>query len=416
MRTPAAAARRPSPMRRRDKSPVKTSKTSGESAFPYESPAPRARPQGESAYPYEQPSSRARLSVESAYPYEHPSSSRARPSWMTAPQGDEGFEEEDELEVGDLEVNDEEDDLYGLEPSYTARPPRPARVDRLSEEPEGGIELDDNLDDVDLDALSAFAYAMTRRAGARRNASIPSFSEVGPAGREALSRLAERKGKATYEGMPLGSISESIATAMPRSIPVAFARAPTPTPIGEMIEADDPWSDTYELFYLTPLPPLSTTSYDELPPPPTQKRGTNHYINRPTIIPPHTAAIITAELATTSPTTTTTTAPTTTTATTTSTRPSSTLTTAIAPSTQPAPAPPLDLDDEGFSEPTTLESTEALERSLLACLSRGCGRAAGRRVRGSGETGETTDGGGGPVVRPRVRKRISKRKGGRRDP
>jgi hypothetical protein len=27
-----------------------------------------------------------------------------------------------------------------------------------------------------------------------------------------------------------------------------------------------------------------------------------------------------------------------------------------------------------------------------------------------------TDGGGGPVVRPRVRKRISKRKGARRDP
>lgn len=422
MRTPAPAARRPSPLHRREKSPAKPD---GESAFPYEYPASRARPSGESAFPYEFPAS------------------RARPSWRTEPEEDDGFEDDD--------------DLYGLEPSYTERSSRQAPVERLSVEPEG-LEADDGLDDVndvDLDTFSAFAYAMTRRSGTPRDASIPLFRDVGAAGRNACSRLAESKGKGKYEGMaPLASIPESMAMAasLSRSIPRSRAAAfghrpdrggspppPMPAPMNEIIEADNPWSDTYEAFYLTPLPPLTTTTYSpsDLPAP---KRRTNHYITRPTIIPPHTVAILIAESANTSPTTGTGTGTTTNTAaastnpgtTSTSTSTSTTTAAQTQPQTPPALTPdPLTTtpppDDEGFSEPTALETTELLEREALACIARGCGRAAWRRARGGvGDAGDVMAGaegggggggvGGGGVVRPRVRKRISRRKGGgRRD-
>ncbi|OBT79634.1 hypothetical protein VF21_01342 [Pseudogymnoascus sp. 05NY08] len=414
MRPPAAAARHPSPLRRREKSPVKRA--------------------GESAYPYEYPASRARPSVESAYPYEHPSS-RARPSWRTEPEADDGFEEE------------EEEDLYGLEPSYTERssgqasytqrPPRQEPLDRRSTGP-GEIELDDDLDDdIDLNTVSRLAYAFSRRSGMQRDPSMPSLRDIGRRGRDACSLLVQSKGKGKkYEGIaqtaPLESISESIATSISRSRPVAFdyraRRADTPPPIpapmGDAIEADNPFSDTYSAFYLTPLPPLTTTSYspDLLPAP---KRRTNHYVNRPTIIPPHTTAIIISESANTSRTTTTGTNTTTNPATTSTSTSTITTTTQTHTTTHPPAAltpDPLEneVEDEGFSEPTATERQEALERereqAFLAGLSRPCGRVAMRR--GMGDLGGDGVGGGreGGVVRPRVRKRISKRKGGRRDP
>ncbi|KFY19876.1 hypothetical protein V493_07810 [Pseudogymnoascus sp. VKM F-4281 (FW-2241)] len=297
MRTPAAAARRPSPLRRRERSPAKKA---GESAYPYEHPASRARPSGESAYPYEHPASRARLS-----------------SRRTEAEEDDGFDEEEE-------------DLYGLEPSYRERLSTPTlyterssaqqpRLDRRSIEPDG-IELDDNLDDVDLETFSAYAYAVTRQPAPGRDNAIPSFRDLGPAGRDACSRLAATKGKGRYEGLtqlsPLSSIPESmmsIATSMPRSIPIDFGhhdvplRGETPPPIpalmSEVIEADEPWSETYSAFYLTPLPDLSTTSYSAIDFLPAPKRRMSHYVNRPIIIPPHTSAIIIAESAKTLPTT-----------------------------------------------------------------------------------------------------------------
>ncbi|KFY76963.1 hypothetical protein V499_03532 [Pseudogymnoascus sp. VKM F-103] len=420
MAPPAATARRSSPLRRREKSPVKQA--------------------GESAYPYEYPASRARPSAESAYPYEHPSS-RARPSWRTEPEEDDGFEEEEE-----------EEDLYGLEPSYTERssrqasymqrPPRQEPLDRRSLEPEGSIDLDDDPgEDIDLDTVSRLAYAFSRRSGTQRDPSMPSLRDIGRRGRAACSLLVQSKGKGKekYEGIAqvasLESISESIATSVPRSIPVAFdyrarradSPAPIPAPMGDEIEADHPFSDTYSAFYLTPLPPLTTTSYtpDTLPVP---KRRTSHYINRPTIIPPHTTAIIIAESANTSPTTTTATNTTTTTtnpattSTSTSATTAQTHTTTQVPPAALTPDPPEDdVDDEGFSEPTVIERLEALDRereqAFLAGLSRACGRVAARR--GMGDLGMDGMGGGregGGVVRPRVRKRISKRKGGRRDP
>ncbi|KFY08466.1 hypothetical protein V492_06207 [Pseudogymnoascus sp. VKM F-4246] len=132
MQPPVESVRRgpsPSPLRRRDKSPVKTA--SG------------------STYPYEYPAARARPPVERTHPYEYPAS-RARPAWRSAA-----------TEYDDL---DEDEDLYGLEPSYTERSSRQEPLDRPSIEPEAAIELDDDLDeDLDLDMFSAYAYANTRR-------------------------------------------------------------------------------------------------------------------------------------------------------------------------------------------------------------------------------------------------------------
>ncbi|OBT49948.1 hypothetical protein VE04_10115 [Pseudogymnoascus sp. 24MN13] len=179
MAPPAATTRRSSPLRRREKSPVKQT--------------------GESAYPYEYPASRARPSAESAYPYEHPSS-RARPSRTTEPEEDDGFVEE-------------EDDLYGLEPSYTERSSgqasytqrssRQEPLDRRSLEPEGGIDLDDALgEDIDLDTVSRLAYAFSRRSGAQRDVD-ELLGEVGRRGRAACSLLVQSKGKGKekYEGI-----------------------------------------------------------------------------------------------------------------------------------------------------------------------------------------------------------------------
>ncbi|KFY30830.1 hypothetical protein V494_08048 [Pseudogymnoascus sp. VKM F-4513 (FW-928)] len=402
MQPPAESVRRgpsPSPLRRRDKSPVKTA--SG------------------STYPYEYPAARARPPVERTHPYEYPAS-RARPAWRSAA-----------TEYDDL---DEDEDLYGLEPSYTERSSRQEPLDRPSIEPEAAIELDDDLEeDLDLDMFSAYAYANTRRSGMPRDASIVSYRDMGPAARQACARLAERKGKENYAG--LASISESIATSMPRSIPIdsSYGRRRSdspaiPAPMTEVIEADSPNSDTYSAFYLTPLPPLSTTSYSNLPLPPS-KRRTHHYISRPIIIPEHTTAIIIAESATTSPTTTTTTTTYTTAATTSTTSASTSTSTAATTDTAPThttsnhppgaltPEPPSP-EDEGFSEPAGLDTTEALDQAFLTALARGHMRPTGRRGR-VGEAGDVVGEGaaGGGVVRPRVRKRISKRKGpGRRDP
>ncbi|OBT47304.1 hypothetical protein VE00_02084 [Pseudogymnoascus sp. WSF 3629] len=401
MRPPAAAARHPSPMRRREKSPVKQA--------------------GESAYPYERPSS------------------RARPSRRTEPEEDDGF--------------DEEEDLYGLEPSYTERssgqasytqrPPRQEPLDSRSKEPKG-LELDDDEgEDIDLDTVSRLAYAFSRRSGTQRDPSMPSLREIGRRGRDACSLLVQSKGKGKkYEGIAQTAPLESVATTVPRSRPVALdyrarrddSPPPIPAPMGDAIEADHPFSDTYSAFYLTPLPPLTTTSYSP-DPIPAAKRRTNHYVNRPTIIPPHTTAIIIAESANTSSTTTTGTTTTTTTTTTTNPSTTSTSTSTTTSTTTAAgqthttthppaaltPDPPEnEVDDEGFSEPTVIERLEALDRereqAFLAGLSRPCGRVAMRR--GMGDLGGDGAGGGreGGVVRPRVRKRISKRKGARRDP
>ncbi|ELR06453.1 hypothetical protein GMDG_07978 [Pseudogymnoascus destructans 20631-21] len=271
MRPPAAAGRHPSPLRRREKSPVKQA-------------------------------------GESAYPYEHPSS-RARPSWRTEPEEDDGFDE------------DEEEDLYGLEPScterssgqasytqrssgqasYTQRSSRQEPLDRRSIEPDG-IHLEDDLgEDIDLDTVSRLAYAFSRRSGTQRDPSMTSLRDIGRRGRTACSVLVQSKGKGKYAGIaqvaPLESISESVATSMPRSRPVAFdyrarradSPPPIPAPMGDAIEADHPFSDTYSAFYLTPLPSLTTTSYSA--PLPAAKRyhrrRPNTHNNHPSPRRPH---------------------------------------------------------------------------------------------------------------------------------
>ncbi|OBT60634.1 hypothetical protein VE03_09983 [Pseudogymnoascus sp. 23342-1-I1] len=433
MRPPAAAAssaRSPAPLRRREKSPVKREE-------------------------YAASVSRGRASGESAYPYEYPSS-RTRPSWRTE-------REEEEEEEDDGFDEEEGEDLYGLEPEVRERAPREResrqgrQLDRESVEPEA-IELDDDLDeDVDDDNFSAYAYIKTTRSGTWREALTPSFRDIGSAaGRESCSPPAEGKGKGRYGGMaqmvPLASISSStsmsVATTMPRTrrVPYSYplrrsdSPPPEPAPMDQVIQADEPWSDTYEVFYLTPLPPLDTTTYlpSDLPAP---KRRTDHYVKKGIVIPAHTTAILIAESAGTSPTTATTntaaagttanpstTTTSTSTSTTTSTTTTQTHTTTHTPPTAltPAPIPPDDDEDfdEGFSEPTTHEATAAMERErerdLIRCISRG-GRAAVLRsmgmTMGMGEGG--VDGGRGVggvgVVRPRVRKRISKRKAARRE-
>lgn len=375
---------------------------------------------------------------ESAYPYERPSS-RPRPSRRTEPEEDDGF--------------DEEEDLYGLGPSYTDRASRQASytqrslrqelLDKRTKEPEKLNLDDDQGEDIDPDTVSRLAYAFSRRSGTQRDPSMPSLREIGRRGRDACSLLVQSKEKGKgkkYEGIAQTAPLESVATPITRSRPVAFdyqarrddSPPPIPAPMGDAIEADHPFSDTYSAFYLTPLPPLTTTSYspDLFP---AAKRRTNHYVNRPTIIPPHTTAIIIAESANTSPTTTTGTTTTTTTTnpatastststTTTNTNAAGQTHTTILPPAALTPDPPEnEIDDEGFSEPTMIERLEALERereqAFLAGLSRPCGRVAMRR--GMGDLGGDGAGGGregGALVRPRVRKRISKRKGARRDP
>ncbi|KFY78105.1 hypothetical protein V498_09190 [Pseudogymnoascus sp. VKM F-4517 (FW-2822)] len=152
MRPPVAAssaARSPAPLRRREKSPVK----SGE----YPASASRARASGESAYPYVTPAS------------------RARPSWRTEREeeeddddDDDGFEEEEEEEV----------DAFGLAERE--------QLDRRSIEPEGIEPDDDPGAGIDLDKFSAYAYANTRRPERWRDALTASFPDFGPAaGREA---------------------------------------------------------------------------------------------------------------------------------------------------------------------------------------------------------------------------------------
>ena len=345
-------------MRRRERSPVKSA--------------------GESAYPYKPPSSRVKPSVESAYPYERRSSRVPRSQ---------------RIEAENDEIFNEEEDLYGLEPSYTARQ---HVQDRLSVEPDDSPDFN-----IDPDVLRAYAYTSIRRAGSRRDSSISSFNELGPAGREAYRRLADRKGKGKYEGMAqLASISESMSEAMSesKSVPVGQRSRPAdltpavPAPMTESIEADSPSSDTYSVFYLTPLPPLTITSYSDMPPP-IPRRRTAHFVKRPIIIPEHTTAILIAKSANDSPTTATasssritapTAAATSTTTTTRSTATAPATTTSVTHITTHLPPGPLTpesahSEDEGFSEPTIVEAiettstAEALERSLFACMSQGYG-------------------------------------------